>query len=72
MPIELIERSGYIVAGNPKECIEQARLIVGHDSFQYFDEIIFGSPIGPKIPEGIELIAKEIIPALREMTSFRA
>jgi alkanesulfonate monooxygenase SsuD/methylene tetrahydromethanopterin reductase-like flavin-dependent oxidoreductase (luciferase family) len=68
MPVDVIERSGYIVAGNPKECIEQARLIVGHESFKYFDEIIFGSPIGPDIPEAIELLAKEVAPALREMT----
>jgi 5,10-methylenetetrahydromethanopterin reductase len=62
-PDEAVDR--LIIAGTPDQCIDRLRelfsLAVRHD----FGEIAIGVPLGPDVPEAIDLWGQEILPALR-------
>jgi 5,10-methylenetetrahydromethanopterin reductase len=53
-----------IIAGSPEQCVRRLgdlfALAAGHD----FSEIVIGVPLGPDVPEVIDLWGAEILPAL--------
>jgi alkanesulfonate monooxygenase SsuD/methylene tetrahydromethanopterin reductase-like flavin-dependent oxidoreductase (luciferase family) len=65
---DLLGRAGNVVAGTPDECVETCREIVKHITALGFDQLVMGVPLGPNIPEAIELIAEKVLPALNPTT----
>jgi alkanesulfonate monooxygenase SsuD/methylene tetrahydromethanopterin reductase-like flavin-dependent oxidoreductase (luciferase family) len=61
---DLLARAGNVVAGTPDECVEMCREIVRHITALGFDQLVMGVPLGPDVPEAIELIAEKVLPAL--------
>lgn len=62
-----VDNAGFLAAGSPKECIEKCREIAGYLKEAGFDEIILGVPLGPDMQEALEIIGKEIAPAVKEV-----
>ena len=62
-PDEAVDR--LIINGTPEQCIERLRELFSLAVRQGFSEIAIGVPLGPDIPEVIDLWGKEILPALR-------
>ena len=62
-PDEAVDR--LIIAGTPAQCTERVAemfALAAHDEFM---QIALGVPLGPDIPEVINLWGREILPALR-------
>ena len=62
---KLLEDAGFIVAGTPKEVLAKCEAILPLVRDYGVDQLVVGVPLGPNVPEALEIIAKEIIPALR-------
>jgi 5,10-methylenetetrahydromethanopterin reductase len=62
-PDEAVDR--LIINGTPEQCIERLRELFSLAVRHGFSEIAIGVPLGPDIPEVIDLWGKEILPALR-------
>jgi alkanesulfonate monooxygenase SsuD/methylene tetrahydromethanopterin reductase-like flavin-dependent oxidoreductase (luciferase family) len=62
---KLLEDAGFIVAGTPKEVLDKCEAILPLVRDYGVDQLVIGVPLGPNVPEALEIIAKEIIPALR-------
>src|SRR5262249_50538090 len=62
-PDEAVDR--LIIAGNPDQCAEKLRDLFSLAAQHHFNEIVIGVPLGPDIPEVIDLWCKKILPALR-------
>ena len=62
-PDEAVDR--LIIAGNAEQCVERLRELFSFAMRHEFSEIVIGVPLGPDIPEVIDLWGKEILPALR-------
>ena len=62
-PDEAVDR--LIIAGTPAQCTEQIAELFSVAAGDEFTQIVIGVPLGPDIPEVIELWGKEILPALR-------
>jgi hypothetical protein len=62
---KLLEDAGFIVAGNTKEVLAKCEAIMPLVRDYGVDHLVIGVPLGPNVPEALEIIAKEIIPALR-------
>jgi 5,10-methylenetetrahydromethanopterin reductase len=62
-PDEAVKR--LIIAGTPDQCIERLRELFSLAVRHGFSEIVIGVPLGPDVPEAIDLWGKEILPALR-------
>jgi 5,10-methylenetetrahydromethanopterin reductase len=61
---DLLKKSGLVVAGTPEEVIEQSiRLKKGLQKLG-IDHLVFGVPIGPDVPEALDLLGREVIPAV--------
>jgi alkanesulfonate monooxygenase SsuD/methylene tetrahydromethanopterin reductase-like flavin-dependent oxidoreductase (luciferase family) len=60
----LLERAGFVFAGTPEECIEQCRTLTPYLEKLGFDHWIVGVPLGPDVPEALQLLSKEVIPAV--------
>lgn len=60
----LLQRAGLVVAGTPEECIEACKEIKAHLVQLGFDHLVMGVPLGPSVPEALELLGKEVIPAI--------
>jgi alkanesulfonate monooxygenase SsuD/methylene tetrahydromethanopterin reductase-like flavin-dependent oxidoreductase (luciferase family) len=60
----LVDQAGCVFAGTPEEVTEQVldlqRLLSDLD----FDQIVIGVPLGPNIPDALELISREVLPKL--------
>ena len=54
-----------IIAGTPAQCIERIAQLFSLAARDKFTQIAIGVPLGPDIPEVIDLWGKEILPALR-------
>ena len=63
-PDDAVDR--LIIAGTPDQCIERLRELFSLAARHGFSEIAIGVPLGPDVPEAIELWGKEILPALRQ------
>jgi len=62
---KLLEDAGFIVAGTPKEVLVKCEAILPLARDYGVDHLVIGVPLGPNVPEALEIISKEIIPALR-------
>lgn len=62
---KLLEDAGFIVAGAPKEVLAKCEAILPLVRDYGVDQLVVGVPLGPNVPEALEIISKEIIPALR-------
>jgi alkanesulfonate monooxygenase SsuD/methylene tetrahydromethanopterin reductase-like flavin-dependent oxidoreductase (luciferase family) len=65
----MIAESGVVVAGTPQECIRQLDEMLRAAKPYGFDIIDMASPLGPDWNEAIDLICREIIPALNRQAS---
>jgi alkanesulfonate monooxygenase SsuD/methylene tetrahydromethanopterin reductase-like flavin-dependent oxidoreductase (luciferase family) len=61
-PDEAVDR--LIIAGTPGQCLERIRELFSLAVDQGFTQVAIGVPLGPDIPQVIELWAKEILPNL--------
>ena len=61
-PDEAVDR--LIIAGTPARCIERIGELFALAARDGFTQITLGVPLGPDIPEVIELWSEEILPAL--------
>jgi alkanesulfonate monooxygenase SsuD/methylene tetrahydromethanopterin reductase-like flavin-dependent oxidoreductase (luciferase family) len=62
---KLLEDAGFIIAGTSKEVLAKCDAIMPLVRDYGVDQLVIGVPLGPNVPEALEIIAKEIIPALR-------
>lgn len=62
-PDEAVDR--LIIAGTAAECTERIAELFSLAAGNEFTQIVIGVPLGPDIPEVIELWGKKILPALR-------
>jgi alkanesulfonate monooxygenase SsuD/methylene tetrahydromethanopterin reductase-like flavin-dependent oxidoreductase (luciferase family) len=62
-PDQAVDR--LIIAGTPAECGERIAELFSLAARDEFSQIVIGVPLGPDIPEVIDLWGKEILPALR-------
>ena len=58
----LLARSGMVFSGTPEDCVSSCRELKGHLAEMGFDHLVIGVPLGPNIPEAIDLLTTEIIP----------
>jgi 5,10-methylenetetrahydromethanopterin reductase len=61
----LIEESGIIIAGTPRDCIEQLDETLRLAKPHRFDILDIASPLGPDWNEAIDIICQEILPELQ-------
>jgi 5,10-methylenetetrahydromethanopterin reductase len=61
---DLLRRAGFVVAGTPAECIPPCLEIKRQLIELGFDHLVFGVPLGPDVGEALELLGKEVIPAV--------
>ncbi len=61
-PDEAVDR--LIISGTPEECIGRLRNLFQLAARHGFGEITIGVPLGPDVPEAIDLWGKEILPAI--------
>ena len=66
-PDEAVDR--LIISGTPGECIGRLRNLFQLASQHGFSEISIGVPLGPDVPEAIDLWGTEILPALQKSDS---
>jgi len=62
-PDEAVDR--LIIAGTPGECLGRIAELFALAARDGFSQITLGVPLGPDIPEVIDLWGKELLPALR-------
>jgi 5,10-methylenetetrahydromethanopterin reductase len=62
-PDEAVDR--LIIAGTPANCTERIAELFSLAARDGFTQVAIGVPLGPDIPEVIDLWGKEILPALR-------
>lgn len=62
-PDEAVDR--LIIAGTPEECLGRLRQLFLLAARHGFSEITIGVPLGPDVPEAIDLWGKEIFPPLQ-------
>lgn len=61
---EMLEQAGFIIAGTPEECLRKIETILPPLLRCRFDQLVIGVPLGPDVPEALNLIAREILPEL--------
>jgi len=62
-PDEAVDR--LIIAGTPAQCTERIAELFSLATRDEFTQVAIGVPLGPDIPEVIDLWGQEILPALR-------
>ena len=62
-PDEAVDR--LIIAGTPEQCRDRLSRLFSLATRHGFSEIAIGVPLGPDVPEAIDLWGKEILPALK-------
>jgi hypothetical protein len=55
-----------IISGTPAECIGRLQNLFQLAAQHGFSEISIGVPLGPDVPEAIDLWGTEILPALQK------
>ena len=63
-PDEAVDR--LIISGTPEECIGRLRNLFQLAARHGFSEITIGVPLGPDVPEAIDLWGNEILPSAPE------
>ena len=61
---EMIDASGFVIAGRAEKCAEAYGELVSHVRKNGFDHLIVGVPLGPDVPEAISLITRDILPSV--------
>jgi alkanesulfonate monooxygenase SsuD/methylene tetrahydromethanopterin reductase-like flavin-dependent oxidoreductase (luciferase family) len=64
---QMLEKAGFIFAGTPDDCLRQIQRVVADLSRHPFDQLVIGVPLGPDIPEALNLISREVLPPLLKM-----
>jgi 5,10-methylenetetrahydromethanopterin reductase len=64
-PDEAVDR--LIISGAPEDCIGRLQKLFELAARHGFSEITIGVPLGPDVPEAIDLWGKEIFPALQKL-----
>lgn len=67
----MLEQAGFIIAGTPEECLRGVEQAAAHLVKFDFDQLVIGVPLGPDIPEALELISREILPPLSRLLKAR-
>jgi 5,10-methylenetetrahydromethanopterin reductase len=62
---KLLDDAGFITAGTPKEVLAKCEKILPLVSDAGIDQLVIGVPLGPNVPEALDIITKEIIPVLQ-------
>jgi alkanesulfonate monooxygenase SsuD/methylene tetrahydromethanopterin reductase-like flavin-dependent oxidoreductase (luciferase family) len=62
-PDDAVDR--LIIAGTPAQCMDRLGRLFALAARHGFNEISIGVPLGPDVPEAIDLWGKEILPALK-------
>jgi len=60
---DMVHQSGFLVAGTPQQCVDPYGELVNHVRKQGFDHLIVGVPLGPDVPEAVQIITEEILPS---------
>ena len=63
VPAEIAD--GLIVSGDANDCIPRLAELLDYIDGAGFDEAYIGAPVGPNTHESIQLLAEEVLPALR-------
>jgi alkanesulfonate monooxygenase SsuD/methylene tetrahydromethanopterin reductase-like flavin-dependent oxidoreductase (luciferase family) len=63
----LFEESGFVLAGNPAEVVAQCEWLLPRLRDYGMDHLVVGVPLGPDVPLALQLIARDVVPALRGM-----
>jgi alkanesulfonate monooxygenase SsuD/methylene tetrahydromethanopterin reductase-like flavin-dependent oxidoreductase (luciferase family) len=61
---KLVVDAGAVFAGTPEEVVEPLREMMTLLTTHGFDHFVFGVPLGPDVPAALDLIGKEVIPAV--------
>jgi hypothetical protein len=62
---KLVEDAGFIVAGSAREVLAKCETILPLVRDAGIDQLVVGVPLGPNVPEALDIIAKGINPALQ-------
>jgi alkanesulfonate monooxygenase SsuD/methylene tetrahydromethanopterin reductase-like flavin-dependent oxidoreductase (luciferase family) len=62
---KLLQDAGFIVAGTPREVLSKCEAMMPMVEDYGVDHLVIGVPLGPNVPEALEIISKEIIPGLK-------
>jgi 5,10-methylenetetrahydromethanopterin reductase len=65
VPDDLIDK--VVIAGTPKDCLEKITELFDLAKRRGFNQLLIGVPLGPNLKEVIEIWAKKILPALRQL-----
>lgn len=58
----LLARSGFVFGGTPEDCVSSCQELKRHLIEMGFDHLVIGVPLGPDIPEAVDLLTREVIP----------
>jgi 5,10-methylenetetrahydromethanopterin reductase len=62
----LVRKAGLVFGGTPEEVIEQCLELKEYIVDLGFDHWVIGVPLGPNVPEALQLISTEVIPAIMD------
>lgn len=62
---KLLVDAGFIVAGTAKEVLAKCEAVLPLVRDAGIDQLVIGVPLGPNVPEALDIISKEIIPVLQ-------
>jgi hypothetical protein len=63
----MLAESGFVLAGTPAEVVAQCEWLLPRLRDYGMDHLVVGVPLGPDIPLALQLIARDVVPALRAM-----
>jgi hypothetical protein len=62
---KLLEDAGFITSGTPKDVLAKCDAILPLVRDAGIDQLVIGVPLGPNVPEALDIISKEVIPRLQ-------
>jgi hypothetical protein len=64
---DLLDRAGFVIAGTPDQILRFCEPLLPMVKGFGFDQLVVGVPLGPDIPEAIDLLAREVVPVLTKV-----
>jgi 5,10-methylenetetrahydromethanopterin reductase len=61
---DMFNRLGCVLAGTPEEVVEPLREMRKQLEDLGFDHLVVGVPLGPDVPEALDLLGKEVVPVV--------